>query len=174
MKIKPALFALSAGAALVLGTACTTAEQSSEPTPPVGEWWNDTSVLEREAEAGVAAPTVALGESVKVEGGRNRVTVSDLGPKTSDIWGTYQAALVTIEGLQGQPVPYNALYFEAETPDHFRLTTEIVDEPSLSSGTIGPGQTIRGWIGFEAGKPIIAIHLSDVSMSNTVATWTVQ
>ncbi|TLF93677.1 hypothetical protein FEK35_29320 [Nocardia cyriacigeorgica] len=149
-------------------------ETTSKPADP-GSWV--TSQQQDAEEATVPdITTVTMGETVEVENdkGRAKITLSNYGPRVSEIWDESQAALVSIEVLEGV-YSYNALYFEAETVDHFRLTDEIQDDPELQSGDLRAGQKLQGWIGYQPapGQVIQSIHLTD-ALGDTVAIWTVQ
>jgi hypothetical protein len=167
-------------AGVLTGSALLSTIGCSSETPHPSSWQQSQQDYVSEFipadNAKITAP-IALGQTAEVQdssGDAARVTVSDYQTQNSDIWGQNEVALVTIEGVSGE-YDYNALYFEAETNDHFRLSTELIDDPALSTGTVLPGETYRGWIGFEPGpgQTIEKIHLNNTMMSRAAATWSV-
>lgn len=187
-KLPALLIAAAAVPAIALGTACSgDSPHPGAPThggQPTAEYYGNEPSLPHEDNWVPPDPTTAeeapvsayaLGESALVSdyAGTVKVTVSDFQVRPSELWGATQAVLVTVEGVEGNPW-YNELYFKAETADHFRLNTEIVDDPQLGSGQLQTGEVKRGWIGFDPAQPITAIHVTDSSMSSTAASWTVR
>jgi hypothetical protein len=63
---------------------------------------------------------------------------------------TLPAADVEMCAGSGGPAAYNPLYFQLQLADNTRADPNLAGPkaPSLPSGTLAPGQCVRGWVSF--------------------------
>jgi hypothetical protein len=153
--------ALAISAALV---GCSAAAVSPEtPAPPA---------------ASAGAPTGTVGQPVTVtwDDGSGTVTVNAITrfkPEygTTDNPAGHLALDVTYTVSTGK-ASYNPLYWSARDAAGHEYGTAMGPEPWLKSGELVVGETVRGWIAFDAPGGPLTVFL-DGPLAGHLATWSV-
>jgi hypothetical protein len=141
----------------------TTASPSTEPAlDPLHLQWGDTITVSG-LKVTVEAPvddTDNLGETEKLflSNGDNRIFY----------------CMVTIENVGTSAFDYSLMYFKLQDTDNFSYDPfGISSQPSLSSGNLPAGRTVKGAVAFELGPDSVPAFL-DMQVEifgSTVASW---
>lgn len=79
---------------------------------------------------------------------------------------------VTITSQAAGPLTFNMFSFYVRNAAGERFQPTISREPSLSSGTLNPGETVSGWVTFDAGEHGTLVYAPSALIGASVAEWT--
>lgn len=141
ISVSGGLVSRNSGVSMISNTTPTTVVSSSTASKPE----------EKKKEI----PTYKIGDSVNMGG--KTLTVNGTKPYTSDnpfmapdSGNKYVAVDISLKNDSSEPFSYNALDFKLQDDKDYQYSHGAFDiSPYLSYGALQPGQTTRGFIGYE-------------------------
>ena len=136
--------------------APATEPPTTEPPPAANLYSYGDTVIISEVEATALAPVEDTEAPFKGDG--NKVMVFD----------------VTLVNKAAEPRTYNSLAFEAFDADGYKYTAfGATSKQSLSSGTVSPGQKVRGFVAYEvpSGATLERLVWTPDIFGGAQATW---